>query len=1546
MPTVFTNHSTMKPIRQFLAATFAAACTLFTAAPPLHAAPGSLDPTFGTGGVVTSATGGNAIATAIQSDGRIVVAVTTVPGEVTVTRYEANGTLDTTFGDNASGVVRTPVGSIPVHTRGLALQADGKILVGADTALAQFALVRYNNDGTLDTGFGVGGIAVTSMSTGASPSGDPFAVQTDGKIVVTGVRNNSVALVRYTTNGTLDTSFGTGGVVSSEGGYGTSVILQPNGKIVVAGGRFDVDLLSGDFLTLRFNADGSPDTTFNAPSGFVSTDFGGDDQGGSAALQSDGKIVVFGTTTGATGADFALARYNANGSLDTSFGTDGKVTVDFGGNEFGANVVVQADGKIVVIGGDFGRALVARYHADGTADASFDGAAIPFFGFGGALQADGKIVAVGGTGQVALARLLGDSLTPVEPTVTSPTSLDVTGGGATLAGEVTDDGGAVITERGVVFAKTSENGDPLIGGLHVTKVVVATAGPGVFTVPVTALTANTSYTFKAYAINSVGTGYTSTETFTTGAFGFTEDFNSPFNFGSSGGQYQTLLPLHFNADYARWTKDGQGTAHVVNRGSGNCAVMFYHDNVLKLAAGIDGSNVSGQTYTVSFEVSPAVYQIPGQATQAGDQLVVRAMVGETEIASKVVTPGAWAGNMNFHSESFTYVGNGGVDVKIEVKPADSSFNNGRFAGAIDNLTVTLSTLPPTAAAPTSTSVTATAATLGGSVTDDGGSAVTERGVIYAKTSLDNDPLLNGANVTKVVAASAGTGTFTVPVTGLSGTTGYSFKAYAINANGTAYSPVSTFNTLNSAPTVTLVGSATITVEAGGTHTELGATGEDAEDGALTPVVTGAVNAAVPGIYTLTYTVADSANATASVTRTVTVRDTTAPSITGVPANITTPATGVAGAVVTYSSPTASDIVDGPVSVTCSPVSGSTFAPGTTTVHCTATDAAGNTSSVSFTVTVVASNNANLASLSLSVPHSAFVNVGSVTLKPAFDPAVTTYTATVPNLVTNTSVSATAAFAGATITRTPTTTPVALAVGNNVIQVKVKAQDGVTQKIYTVTVKRTVVDTTKPAITILTPGAATITAPVAISGRVSEAVGLKSVTVRLNGVILPLTAPLASETGTAILWSTAVPTPENGPNTITVEALDINGNLGLATKTFTYVDPAVASLAGTYEAVLASTGTPDLDTTGLVTVTVAATGSFSGSVTISGVKVAFTGVLKSDGVARFKPSLAQAFDLIDRTELDTYLGAITLAVSEADGLEGALATDATGSTVLATFAGKVAPYTSTVLVAGDATAAAYLNLPLTGPATSGSYTVAFPSKAQTPTRAEHTYPQGAGYASLKLTNAGAVTLTGSLADGTAYSAAGKLRKDGTVALFTQLYRKGGALGGELAFNPTVATSDVSGTDLLWIRPAVRRARYYPAGWETGVRVNAIGTKYAAPVSLNFDQGPANLTVGNASLVFTGAQLVTPVTNAVSIDPVTGAVKLIPATTTNYSLGLTTSTGMFSGLFTHPTTGKETYRGILLNKGTNQGGYGYFLTTPPLSYGAVGQSGVLFLDPHTP
>jgi uncharacterized delta-60 repeat protein len=503
--------------------------------------PGELDPTFGAGGIVITAIGLSddwAASVAIQSDGRIVVAGLSsgILDDFAVVRYNADGSLDTSFG--VGGMVTTDFRGGEDAGAGVALQLDGKIVVAGraynygGSNSDDFALVRYNANGSLDTSFGAGGMVLTAIGSGED-SGTSLAIQSDGKIVVAGYsysisNNDDFAVVRYNADGSLDTSFGMGGKVTTPIG-GTrdraySVALQSDGRIVVAG--YCTMGSHEDFALVRYNADGSLDTSFGA-GGKVTTDFGGssNDDGYGVALQSDGKIVVVGVSY----YDIALARYNVDGSLDTSFGVGGKVVMNVaGGDDRASSVAIQSDGKIVVAGSS-----LLRYNANGSLDTSFGvgGVVASSDGADVALQSNGRIVVAGTVRSAAnfdftVARYIGDM--PVNPEIT------VLGNAVSIADGDTTPSPTDGTDFGSVA-----QGDPAISRVFTVRTdgsSTLTLGP--VTVPTgftlteglsTSLAPGASDTFTVRLDTTVAGSKTGDVSF------FTNDYDeNPFNFRITG----------------------------------------------------------------------------------------------------------------------------------------------------------------------------------------------------------------------------------------------------------------------------------------------------------------------------------------------------------------------------------------------------------------------------------------------------------------------------------------------------------------------------------------------------------------------------------------------------------------------------------------------------------------------------------------------------------------------------------------------------------------------------------------------------------------------------------------------------------------------------------------------------------------------------------------------------------------------------------------------------------------------------------------------------
>jgi len=405
--------------------------------------PGNLDLAVnGTGHFITdiSASYDYAKSVAIQSDGQIVVAGYSFTGSIyafAVARYNSDGTPDTAF--NGTGMVTTDIGGIGSEAHAIALQSDGKIVVAGNASNGSnndFAVVRYNPNGSLDTSFNGTGKVITPVGS-SYDSGTSVVVQSDGKIIVAGSAFNDnltdydFALVRYHGNistgspGALDTSFnGTGKVVTPLGAgddHITSMALDGNGKIVVAG--YSGNGADFDGALARFETNGMLDTDFNG-TGHVTTSLStGDDRFNAIAVQVDGSIVAAGYASDGGNADFALVRYTSTGGLDTTFSGTGKVVTPIGtGNDTISGIALQSDGKIVVAGvsdpGGEWICTAARYEANGSLDTTFRGTGKTTidlgYGYdqvgGVALQGDGKIVVAGWADEFdfEVVRLLGD----------------------------------------------------------------------------------------------------------------------------------------------------------------------------------------------------------------------------------------------------------------------------------------------------------------------------------------------------------------------------------------------------------------------------------------------------------------------------------------------------------------------------------------------------------------------------------------------------------------------------------------------------------------------------------------------------------------------------------------------------------------------------------------------------------------------------------------------------------------------------------------------------------------------------------------------------------------------------------------------------------------------------------------------------------------------------------------------------------------------------------------------------------------------------------
>ncbi len=383
--------------------------------------PGELDTTWSSDGKVSTAIGaGNerGYAVALDSSGRAVVAGYSYNGtnnDFAIARYTTSGVLDTDFSSDGLITVDVSAGGNDI-AYAIAIQSDGKILVGGQagsTGNLNFAVIRLSTSGALDDSYGAGGI-MTANFNNQDDIVRAMALDSNGKLVVTGpstslTGNMRFAVVRFNTDGSLDTSFDTDGKatyqpVSEADNDAYAIAIQSNGKIVVAGGTVSG---SYQFSVMRISSAGALDTTFDTD-GYALVDVtGGTDIAKAMKIDSSGNIVLAGSNSGST---MTVVKLSSAGALDTAFDTDGIATVDIGtGADDAAALAIDSSGYIIVAGfatntdKDFG---LARLSSTGSLDATFDGdgkiATDYALGatnhnsiFGLALQSDGKIVAVG-----------------------------------------------------------------------------------------------------------------------------------------------------------------------------------------------------------------------------------------------------------------------------------------------------------------------------------------------------------------------------------------------------------------------------------------------------------------------------------------------------------------------------------------------------------------------------------------------------------------------------------------------------------------------------------------------------------------------------------------------------------------------------------------------------------------------------------------------------------------------------------------------------------------------------------------------------------------------------------------------------------------------------------------------------------------------------------------------------------------------------------------------------------------------------------------------
>lgn len=439
------------------------------------AAAGDLDTTFGTGGIVQKAFPGGGYdsigSVVILSNGEILVGGIAYNGtdrDSVIGLYHSDGSVDTAFG-SAGFVVKDFVAGRNDGITGLAIDNTSRIIavgsVDESGPGSDAFVVSFYNDGIQDMAFGAGGITVVSIPGTFEDVNGAFLTASQ-EIVTGGFSGGEFFAVKWDGIGILDTGFDSDGFVTSDLGagndFGRAAALQSDGKILVAG----ENQTAADVAVVRYHPDGSLDTTFDGD-GIVRSNLTITDAGTAVIVQPDGKIVVGGRGDLGGNNRFLIVRYNADGSLDTTFDGDGFQTVDIGsGQDIVNGLALQQDGKIIAVGesdGPDGFGVV-RLNTDGSLDTTFsgDGKFNQGVGVSGAqaisvaVASDGKIVVAGTDGaDFALMRLQGDSSDLKIETDPTSSSIDV-GADATLTMTVTNLGSVAV--GGVRVTETLSSG--------------------------------------------------------------------------------------------------------------------------------------------------------------------------------------------------------------------------------------------------------------------------------------------------------------------------------------------------------------------------------------------------------------------------------------------------------------------------------------------------------------------------------------------------------------------------------------------------------------------------------------------------------------------------------------------------------------------------------------------------------------------------------------------------------------------------------------------------------------------------------------------------------------------------------------------------------------------------------------------------------------------------------------------------------------------------------------------------------------------------------
>jgi hypothetical protein len=764
---------------------------------------------------------------------------------------------------------------------------------------------------------------------------------------------------------------------------------------------------------------------------------------------------------------------------------------------------------------------------------------------------------------------------------------------------------------------------------------------------------------------------------------------------------------------------------------------------------------------------------------------------------------------------------------------------------------------PVISTPTIADLTTGSVKLGGNVTDDGGGTVYQCGVVYSETAINNQPQIGGVGVIKV-STSGATGIFAVDVSNLAPGASYSFAAYAIGGQGTAYT-TSTFTTVDVSRVAFQQALTEVNEEAGTVQLTLVRTLNSI--GAVSVKVNSAPGTATAADYTpvLNYAV-DFADGQSTATVPVTITpDALAEPNEDFTLTLSNPQGGIGlGALRT----TTVRIVEG----------GDTTKPSVTITAPALNANVGEGTSV--TLTGAAADNKGVKKVQFSLNGAAFTD------------AVTMLNAT-----------------GTAATYTTPLTP--LLPGPNAVSVK--SID--TRGNESVVVSRSFNSIVIRPLTVVKVGTGTLTAPfpgtdatkqVGFPYTLKATPGLGQIFKRWTMAMLELpTITFTHQEGLVL-------TAEFMANPFTADVVGKFNGLVLPS----ILAPAGGTVAGN-------------DSVGLLSASITGTGWLTGTLKLDGDALPIVGQLDYAGVVRFGAGRALSV-LLTRTGKVSLEVAMALDMGSRKSLDGSVKRYYRGAFVAQSdFNADRAAYSATAKVD-----------PLLAATAVKAYTVAFKHRATQPGLTAADYPQGDGYATVTIKNDGTVTLLGKLADHTTLSQTVPLSQWNTWPLFNALYTSLQGSFSALMTLTTTADTDMVGSTVHWFRP-YQNVQWYLWGWPEGIDVEVIGARYTPPALPGLL--PVDTLNGNATLTFADGLLSGPVTKNVNIHPTTSVATRAPTTDTSYTFVLTPASGLISGSFTHSNATKPAWQGVLLQKGANKGGYGYFMTVSPKVIDGTGQSG---------